>query len=177
MSFSMNNDLNSFFRLLDANPALLHRERNAPASSQTSRRAFSPNFDVHEMEHEYVLEGELPGMSDKSKVHLEFTEAQTLLIRGKIERSTHASDHKPTVEEVPDDDDKTVAKKSSETAEKKDTRPKYWVSERTIGEFQRTFSFPGSVDIDKVHASLAHGILKVVVPKREKPVGRRIEIH
>lgn len=42
---------------------------------------------------------------------------------------------------------------------------RYWVSERSIGEFRRTFSFPGKVDQEAVKASLKNGILSVVVPK------------
>ncbi|KAI4285936.1 MAG: hypothetical protein L6R38_000301 [Xanthoria sp. 2 TBL-2021] len=41
----------------------------------------------------------------------------------------------------------------------------YWVSERSVGEFRRTFSFPGKVDQEAVKASLKNGILSVVVPK------------
>ena len=42
---------------------------------------------------------------------------------------------------------------------------KYWVNERSIGEFTRTFQFPGTVDQEAVKASLKNGILRVVVPK------------
>lgn len=45
---------------------------------------------------------------------------------------------------------------------------KYWVSERSVGEFRRTFSFPGKVDQEAVKASLKNGILSVVVPKAAK---------
>lgn len=45
---------------------------------------------------------------------------------------------------------------------------KYWVSERSVGEFQRTFSFPGKVDQDAVKASLKNGILSIIVPKAAK---------
>ena len=42
---------------------------------------------------------------------------------------------------------------------------KYWVSERSVGQFERRFSFPGRVDQDAVKASLTDGILSVIVPK------------
>ena len=41
---------------------------------------------------------------------------------------------------------------------------KYWVSERSVGEFERRFSFPGRVELENVKASLKNGILSVVVP-------------
>lgn len=55
--------------------------------------------------------------------------------------------------------------------------PKYWVSERSIGEFARTFNFPTRVDQENVRASLKNGILSVVVPKAAAPVSRRINIE
>ncbi|KAG7007165.1 hypothetical protein G7Y79_00011g030630 [Physcia stellaris] len=42
---------------------------------------------------------------------------------------------------------------------------KYWVSERSVGHFERRFSFPGRVDQEAVKASLTNGILSVIVPK------------
>ncbi|KAL9605105.1 MAG: hypothetical protein Q9219_000039 [cf. Caloplaca sp. 3 TL-2023] len=45
---------------------------------------------------------------------------------------------------------------------------KYWVSERSVGEFERTFSFPGKVDQEAVKASLKNGILSIIVPKAAK---------
>ena len=54
---------------------------------------------------------------------------------------------------------------------------KYWVSERSVGEFERRFSFPGRVDQDAVKASLRNGILSVVVPKVIAKEARKIEIQ
>lgn len=41
----------------------------------------------------------------------------------------------------------------------------YWVTERSVGEFSRTFSFPHRVDRDGATASLKNGVLSVMVPK------------
>ncbi len=54
---------------------------------------------------------------------------------------------------------------------------KYWISERSVGEFERRFSFPGRVDQDAVKASLKNGILSVVVPKVVAREARRIQIE
>lgn len=54
---------------------------------------------------------------------------------------------------------------------------KYWISERSVGEFERRFSFPGRVDQDAVKASLKNGILSVVVPKIVRGETRRIQIE
>jgi HSP20 family molecular chaperone IbpA len=45
------------------------------------------------------------------------------------------------------------------------TERKWLVRERSVGEFRRSFTFPGRVDQDGVKASLKNGILEIVVPK------------
>lgn len=178
---------NDLLRLLEETQTQL---ADHSSSGATSQRAFSPNFDVHETEKEYVLEGELPGLDDKKKLSLEFTDDKTLLVRGKIERSVKRfSDDQGKIQSVEEGgaekkavegtENKEGEKKEGEVkeGEKKEERPKYWVSERTVGEFSRSFSFPGTIDVDAVQANLEHGILKVVVPKKEKPASRRIELN
>jgi len=53
---------------------------------------------------------------------------------------------------------------------------KFWVSERTVGEFSRSFSFPVRVDQDNVRASMKNGILSIIVPKAKKHESRKITI-
>lgn len=53
-------------------------------------RIVAPRFDVHETATEYVLEGEFPGLSDKSKLDIKFTDHKTLLVRGMLEHSPNA---------------------------------------------------------------------------------------
>ncbi|KAG0642265.1 HSP20-like chaperone [Tuber brumale] len=145
---------------------------------RTNRRgAFSPSFDVHETEQSYILEGELPGLHDKSNLSIEFTDPQTLLVRGKTERSHQESSdgNEPAVTKKDKKEGQQEAKGGTEEKDK-DSRPRYWVSERAVGEFQRSFSFPSYVDMDAVKASLAHGILKIVVPKKQSQIAKRIEI-
>lgn len=52
-----------------------------------------------------------------------------------------------------------------------------WISERHVGEFTRSFSFPARVDQDAVKASLKNGLLSIVVPKAPIPESRRINIE
>ncbi|KAE8363219.1 HSP20-like chaperone [Aspergillus caelatus] len=44
----------------------------------------------------------------------------------------------------------------------------WWVSERSMGDFRRSFCFPSPVDRDATHAHLRDGILTVTVPKTMK---------
>lgn len=75
--------------------------------------------------------------------------------------------------------DVATATTTSQPAESKSAEPsyKYWVNERSIGEFERRFAFPGRVDQDAVTASLKNGILSVVVPKIVGKAARKIEIQ
>lgn len=168
------------------------------------RRTFSPKFDIYETEAAYVLEGDLPGL-EKSNLNIEFTDHVTLLIKGHVERSstsTTPSESSTTIAtpnesrsssptrslratvEDENEDGKSSSPKLTKTeaetpvAEKKKSEPRHrqWVSERTLGEFQRTFRFPAEIDQDAVTAGLENGVLKIVVPKRA-PVTRNIQIQ
>lgn len=202
------------FRLLDDYASHSVSRGTAPAS-RTSLRSFQPRFDVKESKDGYELQGEMPGV-DPSNINIEFTDAQTLTIKGHSERYTESgtppaalegqqeqaritsSDaestissnyHKPSVEE--DGATSTTTGADTPTSSAADTtvstqtaqppveqsQHKYWVSDRSIGEFQRTFSFPSRVDQDNVKASLRNGILSVIVPKAAAPVSKRITIE
>ncbi len=73
----------------------------------------------------------------------------------------------------------TMAEVAPTAESKKAAEPsfKYWVSERSVGEFERRFSFPGRVELENVKASLKNGILSVVVPKAVAQQSRRINIE
>jgi HSP20 family molecular chaperone IbpA len=168
-------------------------DASTQSASETNIRAFSPNFDVHETPKEYILEGELPGLEDKKKnLSIEFTDTNTLVVRGKIERSFQSGTPPKGIEgatmkgaitsegekeqQNKDPKEVNVEKKRKEAGDEDDS-VKYWVSERTVGSFQRSFSFPGEINQDNVKATLENGILKIVVPKKEKRGTKRIEIH
>ena len=69
-----------------------------------------------------------------------------------------------------------AAKQEGPEQQQRGSRPKYWVSERSVGEFHRAFSFPSRVDQDSVTAGLKNGILSVVVPKAPSYQAKRINI-
>lgn len=54
---------------------------------------------------------------------------------------------------------------------------KYWISERSVGGFERKFNFPGRVDQEAVKASLRNGILSIFIPKVVSKEARRINIE
>jgi HSP20 family protein len=92
--------------------------------------------------------------------------------------------HQPTVEDAGEDgaDNNTENKEQRVTKaqpQKKQEEPqaKFWVSERSVGEFSRSFSFPVRVDQDNVKASMKNGILSIIVPKAKKQESRKITIQ
>jgi HSP20 family protein len=98
--------------------------------------------------------------------------------------------HKPSVVEEGADEASTVADDNANTAQltpattnageiakPAPSQAKYWVSERTVGQFHRSFSFPIRVDHEAVKASLKNGILSIVVPKAKAVQPRRIPIE
>jgi HSP20 family molecular chaperone IbpA len=206
------NDFAPMFKLMDdyANHVATRDPFNASGESLASRlrTSFSPRFDFKENKDAYELHGELPGVEQKD-VEIEFTDANTLSIRGRTERvreegtrpaaiegvdntqkrigdrkDSH-SYHKPTVEEEDgavasgaNPDAQLQTESQSQDVEKtgEDEGPKYWISERSVGTFARSFTFPQRVDQDAVKASLKNGILSIVVPKAA-PVSRRITVE
>lgn len=154
---------------------------------------FRPKFDVKETKDRYELHGELPGLEQKN-VNIEWSDSNTLTISGKTEtyreEGTKPKQLKASVEEAPDNEgDKgsggDKGKHSTEVATtgkagdvvKADDGPKYWLSERSVGEFRRNFSFPARVDQDAVKASLKNGILSIVVPKAKGGARKKVEIE
>lgn len=172
------------FRLLDD---FDNYSRTQGRGGQRSSKFFNPKFDVQEVADSYNLHGELPGVEAKD-VEIEFTEPQVLTIRGRSERS-YVSDNagllegqsQKSLKENGEGASKEAAKEGSNEGSKevatgtKDNKsqPRFWVSERSVGEFARTFNFPEPVDQDNVKASMNNGILSLVVPKAKKELNRK----
>ncbi|KAI8935784.1 hypothetical protein NX059_007304 [Plenodomus lindquistii] len=163
-----------------------------------SVRSFTPKFDVKETKDSYELHGELPGIEQKD-INIEWTDNNTITISGRhehvredgqrpqgfIENGNDAEQkklesHQPRVEdEAAESKNTKVATQNQKTdvAQHKDgNQTRYWVSERSVGEFHRSFAFPARVDQDAVKASLKNGILSIVVPKASAPQGRKVNI-
>ncbi|GFP52384.1 30 kDa heat shock protein [Trichoderma asperellum] len=199
------------FRLLDDFDSYSRQGSGAQHASHRTVAHWQPKFDVRETGEAYELHGELPGLN-KQDVHIEFTDPQTLHIRGKVERTYTAgtpptdaienasisgaitesteqerpkSPHQATVEDEPEDGATTNTTtaapenevvKAAPTKQKPTDTAKYWLTERSVGEFSRTFNFPIRVNQDGVTASFKDGILNVVVPKAAKHEPRRIAV-
>jgi HSP20 family molecular chaperone IbpA len=206
-----NTGFHPLFRLLDDFDTYSRQSNGNGHHRKGHLPSFQPKFDVRELEEAFELHGELAGLN-KQDVSIEFTDPQTLVVRGRIERTyqagtppaglegakmsgaiteageeTKKNDHHATVEDAADDEDgsttaeatpaTTVAEVAKPQQEEKSApKAKFWVSERSVGDFSRTFTFPGRIDQDNVTAKLDDGILTVRVPKAPKHEARRINI-
>ncbi|POS86987.1 hypothetical protein EPUL_000985 [Erysiphe pulchra] len=180
------------FRLLDEFDKY---SRSIDQPSRSITRTFTPRFDVKEVADSYELHGELPGI-DQKNIEIEFTDSSTLTISGHSER-TYTEGNPPR--NVVNDKDASDSNSNSNFAQQEnishqtsvkkqenssgdqdlmeDSGEKYWVMERSIGEFSRSFTFPTQIDEDNVTATMSNGILRVTVPKIKKQIGRKIQIQ
>ncbi|KAI9783659.1 MAG: hypothetical protein M1839_003507 [Geoglossum umbratile] len=166
------------FRLLDE----YDTHRGAPRGAD-SIRTFQPRFDVCENDKAYELHGELPGIN-QSDINIEFSDPQTIVISGRSERTFESGTppagaidgghEKGHITEKGHEKDQ--AAKHDKIERKTQHGSKYWVSERSVGEYHRSFSFPARVDQDAVKASLKNGILSVVVPKAAPAPLKKISV-
>ncbi|EXJ82078.1 hypothetical protein A1O1_08147 [Capronia coronata CBS 617.96] len=140
--------------------------------SESASRTFAPKFDVKEAQDKYILEGELPGI-DQKNVTIQFEDDQTLTIKGRTEHQREEGQRPDQTAQNGESTSKEVATTGSKEVAKSQPQHTYWVSERQVGEFARSFAFPNPVDQDHVKASLKNGILSVVVPKLEKSKGNK----
>jgi len=61
-------------------------------------------------------------------------------------------------------------------AEQEVERPRYRMTERQFGRFQRSFLLPEGADPDAVQAKYEHGVLTIDVPRKEHARPRRVKI-
>ncbi len=66
---------------------------------------------------------------------------------------------------------------SAERTEEKSEQDKGWLRrERSWGRFARSFTLPTSVDGDKPEASYKHGVLTVVLPKKQEVLPKSVKV-
>ncbi|KAL1835983.1 hypothetical protein VTJ49DRAFT_5740 [Mycothermus thermophilus] len=94
--FRLLEDFDNYSREVQAQPQTQRPCATTSCATPNNRRkrtrqprpqpTFRPNFDVRETETAYELYGELPGL-DRENVSIEFTEPQTMVISGRVERN------------------------------------------------------------------------------------------
>ncbi|CCU81973.1 30 kDa heat shock protein [Blumeria hordei DH14] len=174
----------TIFRLLDE---FDQYSRSMDRNAHQITKSFTPKFDVKELGDSFELHGELPGI-DQKNVDIEFTDASTLTIKGRMERS-YTKGTPPAGFVEGEADKAAICKEGDSRTTKQDhnvsaktsgdftSRERFWVMERSIGEFSRSFEFPVPVKQDGVKASMKHGILSLMIPKSKKQEKRKISIQ
>jgi len=59
----------------------------------------------------------------------------------------------------------TLTIKGEKRDEQEETKKDYYMRERSFGSFQRSFTVPDGVDMDKIEAIFKKGVLTVTLPK------------
>ncbi len=67
----------------------------------------------------------------------------------------------------------TIVGKRQEPA----THGTWLLRERNWGDFQKTYSVDGSIDLDKIDAELSQGLLTLTLPMKDAAKPRRIDIR
>ena len=113
-----------------------------------SRELRAPAIDVRETEKAYIIEAELPGLSEKD-VKLEVKDSVLSL---------------------------KVEKKSPETEEKA-AEDETWIRrERREFSFARSFSLPENADEEGIEARFKDGILMIALPKKPEKAPRQVVV-
>lgn len=175
-------------------------DQNVGRSTRQRPNIGTPDFNVHESEIAYFLEGEFPGVEDKTEIVLKQVSAGTLMVEAKVPKSDLYFDWEVLM--VPPCQSSELASE----CEKLDTDLTHWavdteavqcepahdlvyngtkkdletgmardiVLERRVGHLKRTFTFLTPVDFDSLRSKFTHGLLRIMVLKsREMPVEHR----
>ena len=109
----------------------------------------TPNVDVRETETSYIMEMDLPGLSEKD---VEINLKDRLLSITSVQE----------------------AKKEEET--KDGTGVQYLIHERRSSAFSRRFTLPEDIDAAHIEANFTNGILNITIPRLPESQPRQIQI-
>lgn len=170
-------------------------DQNVGRSIRRRANIGTPDFDVHESEIAYFLEGEFPGVEDKTEIILKQVTPVTLMVEAKVPNCDllHFGWEVPMVPPCQSSElaseyekletDLTHWAVDTEAAEcdpgrhlvyngaKKDLETRMArdiVLERRAGYLKRTFTFLTPVDFDSLRSKFTHGVLRIMVLKSRK---------
>lgn len=105
------------------------------------------NLEVEETEKEFVVKMEVPGF-ELPDFHLDLRGNKLFV---KAEHTVKAKEPEKEPAEKP------VA--------------------REVRRYERVLTLPEGLDLEKVEATYRNGVLKIVLPRKEEALGRRIPVH
>jgi HSP20 family protein len=119
----------------------------------------SPRVDIREREGEYLLEAELPGLTEKD---VEVNVEKHILTISSIQ---------PAAEE------RAEVKAEEKAEEKKEAfHEQFLVREIGRSSFHRSFKLPEGVSEEEIKAEFKNGILTLVIPKLPEQQPKKIEV-
>ncbi len=75
-----------------------------------------------------------------------------------------------------DIDSNVVTISGKRQSEKEEEGADYYLKESAYGSFSKSYRLPAEIEEDKVEATFKDGVLKVVMPHKEAPTRKKIEI-
>jgi HSP20 family protein len=114
----------------------------------------SPAVDIRQNENMYVIEADLPGMTEE-QIDVR-VENDLLVISATVEEEKKANQEK--------------------NAEKSDNSDEFIVRERATRSFYRSFAMPKDADAGQIEATYRNGVLTVQLHKKPESKPRQIEI-
>ncbi|KAI5196577.1 hypothetical protein E4T39_07730 [Aureobasidium subglaciale] len=140
-----------------------HRGIHWPFSNyKPEQEIFYPDVDVRDYETGYAIDMELPGLSDKNSIKVEWTSKHDIMISGLLARPGLPTMKNPANGNGRRTEHTGVA---TEGSEKDELAPILLVSERRTGHFRRRFHLPTEVDAANLRAKLEDGLLEIRVDK------------
>lgn len=121
----------------------------APALSDHSEMFSTPRVDVRETKDQYILDMELPGMTEKD-VEINLKDRVLSISSAKEEKKEDKKEEKDHVE--------------------------YLIRERKATKFFRSFTLPDDIDAEKVSAAFKNGLLTIDIPRHAETKTRQIAI-
>jgi HSP20 family protein len=117
-------------------------------SPLASASVTAPRVDVRETQAAYLMDMDLPGLTEKD---VEISLKDRVLAISSV--------------------------KEAETEEKKtDDGQEYLIRERRASSFERRFTLPEDIDVEKVEANFKNGVLSITIPRRPEAQPRQIMI-
>ncbi len=106
----------------------------------------TPEIDVYEENNNYVLEADLPGLTEKD-IKLEVRNGELTFSTAKTEKS-----------------------------EEQSKKGRWIRRERREFQFARSFTLPEDVDENGIQATFKNGVLQVIMPKKPESTPKTIEV-
>ncbi|MCJ1314062.1 hypothetical protein MMC25_007742 [Agyrium rufum] len=153
----------------------------------------TPGSEIFETDSAYYIDIEVPGVTDKGRIHIFWTSPTTLDVEGSTERparwghggsdddasTASARAEKPNLNgKSSKNEDGGELHKVPKVSDSEDTEAhtKVWFSSRKLGDWVQSFTLPNNVDMDALRAKLDTGLLRIYIPKRSPLVDPAVQV-